>query len=183
MKKKKLLNIFLLCVVIAMSVCGIAACASKPDSVTVEQIIEANDRQKVIEEYGNLHVTLTADEVMYGSNLKTICFTSNEYGLIMDYEDAESEDKYNHCTCINGVRYVACKDGDEEQYYASIFTGDYTAFISEIRNINTQANVGTPEIKDGKVVLVTTETYDYTDFSLTYENTYYCNRETLLMKK
>ena len=49
MKKKKLLNYFLLCVVIAMSVCGIAACASKPDSVTVEQIIEANDRQKVIE--------------------------------------------------------------------------------------------------------------------------------------
>ena len=183
MKKKKLLNNFLLCVVIAMSVCGIAACASKPDSVTVEQIIEANDRQKVIEEYGNLHVTLTADEVMYGSNLKTICFTSNEYGLIMDYEDAESEDKYNHCTCINGVRYVACKDGDEEQYYASIFTGDYTAFISEIRNINTQANVGTPEIKDGKVVLVTTETYDYTDFSITYENTYYCNRETLLIEK
>ena len=183
MKKKKLLNNFLLCVVIAMSVCGIAACASKPESVTVEQIIEANDRQKVIEEYGNLHVTLTADEVMYGSNLKTICFTSNEYGLIMDYEDAESEDKYNHCTCINGVRYVACKDGDEEQYYASIFTGDYTAYISEIRNINTQANVGTPEIKDGKVVLVTTETYDYTDFSLTYENTYYCNRETLLIEK
>ena len=183
MKKKKLLNNFLLCVVIAMSVCGIAACASKPESVTAEQIIEANDRQKVIEEYGNLHVTLTADEVMYGSNLKTICFTSNEYGLIMDYEDAESEDKYNHCTCINGVRYVACKDGDEEQYYASIFTGDYTAFISEIRNINTQANVGTPEIKDGKVVLVTTETYDYTDFSLTYENTYYCNRETLLIEK
>jgi hypothetical protein len=64
---------------------------------------------------------------------------------------------YNHCTCINGVRYVACKDGDEEQYYVSIFTGDYTAFISEIMNINTQANVGTPEIKDGKVVLVTTE--------------------------
>lgn len=92
MKKKKLLNNFLLCVVIAMSVCGIAACASKPESVTVEQIIEANDRQKVIEEYGNLHVTLTADEEMYGSNLKTICFTSNEYGLIMDYEDAESED-------------------------------------------------------------------------------------------
>lgn len=183
MKKKKLLNNFLLCVVIAMSVCGIAACASKPESVTVEQIIEANDRQKVIEEYGNLHVTLTADEEMYGSNLKTICFTSNEYGLIMDYEDAESEDKYNHSTCINGVRYVACKDGDEEQYYASIFTGDYTAYISEIRNINTQANVGTPEIKDGKVVLVTTETYDYTDFSLTYENTYYCNRETLLIEK
>ena len=59
MKKKKLLNNFLLCVVIAMSVCGIAACASKPESVTVEQIIEANDRQKVIEEYTNLHVTET----------------------------------------------------------------------------------------------------------------------------
>ena len=56
MKKKKLLNNFLLCVVIAMSVCGIAACASKPESVTVEQIIEANDRQKVIEEYGNLQI-------------------------------------------------------------------------------------------------------------------------------
>lgn len=101
----------------------------------------------------------------------------------MDYEDAESEDKYNYSTCINGVRYVACKDGDEEQYYASVFTGDYNAFISEMSNINAQASVGTPERKDGNVVLTTTETYDYTDFSITYENTYYCNRETLLIEK
>ena len=32
--------------VILLCVFGISACASKPESVTVEQIIEANDRQK-----------------------------------------------------------------------------------------------------------------------------------------
>ncbi|MGN1060767.1 MAG: hypothetical protein ACI4QN_03450 [Candidatus Coproplasma sp.] len=157
--------------------------AEKSGAPTVEQLVEANDRQKVIEEYGNLQVSLTAANETSATNAKITTFTSNEYGLIMDYEDAESEDKYNYCTCINGVRYVACKDGDEERYYASIFTGDYNAFISEIDNINAQASVGTPEIKDGKVVLTTTETYDYTDFYITDEKTYYCNRKTLLIEK
>lgn len=180
---KKLLSFFILCATVAVCACGVAACANKPESVTVEQIIEANDRQKVVNEYGNLQVTLTADNETSDTNPQITTFTSNEYGLIMDYEDAESEDKYSYSTCINGVRYVACKDGDEEQYYASVFTGDYNAFISEMRNINAQANVGTPEIKDGKVVLTTTETYEYTDFTLTCENTYYCNKETLLIEK
>lgn len=182
---KRLLSFIILCASVALCACGIAACADKPENkaVTLEQLTEANDRQKVVREYGNLQVTLTDDNETFDTNPQITTFTSNEYGLIMDYENAESDDKYSYSTCINGMRYVACKDGDEEQYYASVFTGDYNAFLSEMRNINAQASVGTPEIKDGKVVLVTTETYEYTDFALTYENTYYCNRETLLIEK
>ena len=99
MKKKKLLNNFLLCVVIAMSVCGIAACASKPESVTVEQIIEANDRQKVIEEYTNLHVTETTTYDSGAVYTANALFYANDYGLVMDYLDEASDgSKYNSTT-------------------------------------------------------------------------------------
>lgn len=91
MKKKKLLNNFLLFVVIAMSVCGIAACAGKPESVTVEQIIEANDRQKVIEEYGNLHVTETTTYESGAVYTANELFYANDYGPVMDYPDEKSD--------------------------------------------------------------------------------------------
>ena len=62
---KNLTKVLILWTLILLCVFGISACTNKPETatVTVEQLIEANDRQKVIEEYGNLHVTLTADEV------------------------------------------------------------------------------------------------------------------------
>ena len=51
---KNLTKVLLFCTVILLCVFGISAWASKPETatVTVEQLIEANDRQKVIEEYG-----------------------------------------------------------------------------------------------------------------------------------
>ena len=58
---KNLTKVLILWTLILLCVFGISACTNKPETatVTVEQLIEANDRQKVIEEYGNLHVTET----------------------------------------------------------------------------------------------------------------------------
>ncbi|MDY4186505.1 MAG: hypothetical protein SOX77_01430 [Candidatus Borkfalkiaceae bacterium] len=69
---------------ILLCVFGISACANKPESVTVEQIIEANDRQKVIEEYGNLYVTETTTYESGAVYTANALFYANDYGLVMD---------------------------------------------------------------------------------------------------
>ncbi|MGN0814964.1 MAG: hypothetical protein ACI4MH_07010 [Candidatus Coproplasma sp.] len=183
---KKFLKILLLCAAAALCVCGVAACSDntpETEAVTIEQLVEANDRQKVLEEYGNLQITLTGDSYAHAANPEIITFSSNDYGLIMIYENVESEIRFSYNTCIDGIRYVVGRYGDDVYYYASVIPCDYTEFISETLNIHPQADVGTPEIKDGKIIFDVTETYADADSSETYIETFCCNAETLLIEK
>ena len=86
---KNLTKVLILWTLILLCVFGISACTNKPETaiVTVEQLIEANDRQKVIEEYGNLHVTETTTYDSGAVYTANALFYANDYGLVMDYLD------------------------------------------------------------------------------------------------
>ena len=177
MKKKKLLNNFLLCVVIAMSVFGISACANKPETatVTVEQLIEANDRQKVIEEYGNLHVTETTTYESGAVYTTNALFYANDYGLVMDYLDEKSDgSKYYSTTMINGMMFVFNNGVNDKQYNADLYAdSEYNAKISSNYNLVKSDVIQAPEVKDGKIVVETE--FEYPLFNYSEKKTFYIN--------
>ena len=167
----------LFCTVILLCVFGISACANKPETatVTVEQLIEANDRQKVIEEYGNLHVTETTTYESGAVYTANALFYANDYGLVMDFLDEKSDkSKYYSSTMINGMMFVFNNGVNDKQYNAYLYAdSEYNAKISSIYNLEKSDVIQAPEVKDGKIVVETE--FEYPLFNYSEKKTFYIN--------
>ena len=182
---KKLLSFIILCTTVALCAFGISACADKPKTaaVTVEQLTEANDRHKIIEKYGNLHVTETTTYESGATYTANALFYANDYGLVMDYLDEKSDgSKYYSTTMMDGMMLVFNKDANDKRYNADIYAdGEYDAKISSIYNLQKSDVIKAPEVKDGKIVVETE--YEYPLLNYSEKKTFYFNAETLLIER
>ncbi|MGM9970893.1 MAG: hypothetical protein ACI35W_00615 [Anaeroplasmataceae bacterium] len=124
---KKFFKFFLLCVTVMLCVFGTTACTnnSEDKTVTVQQLIEANDRQKVIDKYGNLHVKeISTYDTGSIYNANALIY-ANDYGFVMDYLDEKTDGSSIYSTTfINGISYTFEKIGDYEYYAASLIKDD-----------------------------------------------------------
>ena len=177
---KNLTKVLILWTLILLCVFGISACTNKPETaiVTVEQLIEANDRQKVIEEHGNLHVTETTTYDSGAVYTANALFYANDYGLVMDYLDEKSDgSKLYSATMMNGMMLIYDNGVNGEQYNADLYAdSEYNAKISTIYNLVKSDVIQAPEVKDGKIVVETE--YEYPLFNHSEKNTFYFNAET-----
>ena len=182
---KNLTKVLILWTLILLCVFGISACTNKPETaiVTVEQLIEANDRQKVIEGYGNLHVTETSTYESGATYTANALFYANDYGLVMDYLDEKSDgSKYYSTTMINGMMFVFNNGVNGKQYNADLYAdSEYNAKISSIYNLEKSDVIQAPEVKDGKIVVETE--YEYALLNYSEKKTLYFNAETLLIER
>ena len=181
---KKFFKLFLSCATAALCACGIAACADKPESVTVEQLIESNDLQKVVSEYGNLHVKQTTTDNTGALYTANSLFYANDYGLVMDFLSKKSDgSEFYSETLINGMRYDYEKGTNDYKYNAKLFDdGEYNAYVGLNSSImQGETVVKEPEIKDGKIVLETK--FDFAQPDSSEKTTFYFNAETLLIER
>ncbi|MGN0813748.1 MAG: hypothetical protein ACI4MH_00775 [Candidatus Coproplasma sp.] len=184
---KNVISLSLLCAAAALCACGLAACSDKTGGVTVEQLVEANDRQKVVEEYGNLHIT---ENITYDSGdgyTANALFYANGYGLVMDYLSEQIDgDKYYSTTVTDGMMYLSDKKADGDSYEAYVIAeGEYNAFVGMFYNIKPSEVTKAPEVRDG-IITVETECGQQAeltdDISLSYRKTFRFNAETLLIE-
>ena len=150
---------------------------------TLKQLIESNDRQKVIEKYRNLHVTETTTYDSGAVYTANALFYANDYGLVMDYLDEASDgSKYNSTTMINGMMFVFNNGVNNKLYIADLYAdSEYNAKISTIYNLVKSDVIQAPEVKDGKIVVKTE--FEYPLFNYSEKKTFYFNAETLLIER
>ncbi|MGN1372828.1 MAG: hypothetical protein ACI4VK_02135 [Candidatus Coproplasma sp.] len=182
---KNFAKLFLLCSAAALCACGIAACTRQTETVdvTVEQLVEANDRQAVIDKYGDLHIKETSEYDTGATYNADVMFYANEYGLIMDYYYAKTDGSSAYsCTFINGMLYSYESSGDSVRYMASLLgDGDYNVTVSSYYNLEPSEVTKGPELKDGKIVVEAEDSYEPLGYCET--KTFYYNAETLLLEK